>query len=199
MAPVIYMIRHGEKDPKLPDGKDPDGLSAQGVQRSQYLPHVFGKDSGYDIGYILAEHPKGDGGRERPCDTVKPLAASLGLAIDDRFDRDDNVGPANAARAWSGPGNVLICWEHGQLAGIAEAIGVKKFAKGTGVKDRDEIKYPGDRFDLIWVVPEPYDEITEVRSEDVPGLDDGHGKGGDGGDDDGDGKQKKHKKHDDDD
>jgi hypothetical protein len=51
------MIRHGEKPPKV-DGKDQEGLSAQGVDRAQGLQKVFGKDSGYDIQYILAEHPK---------------------------------------------------------------------------------------------------------------------------------------------
>jgi hypothetical protein len=59
---------------------------------------------------------------------------------------------------------VLICWEHGQLADIAEALGV-----------RGNVKYPGDRFDLIWTVPAPYTSIASVTSEDVPGLDDGVG------------------------
>jgi hypothetical protein len=53
VKPVIYMIRHGEKPPH-----DGDGLSAAGVTRAQYLPNVFGSDSSYNIGYILAEHPK---------------------------------------------------------------------------------------------------------------------------------------------
>jgi len=52
-APIIYMIRHGEK----PD----DGaknLSVQGEGRAQRLRKVFGKESGFNIGYIIAEHPK---------------------------------------------------------------------------------------------------------------------------------------------
>ena len=52
------MIRHGEKPPKDADGNDVDGLSAKGVDRAQGLVKVFGKDSEYNIGYILAEHPK---------------------------------------------------------------------------------------------------------------------------------------------
>jgi hypothetical protein len=52
------MIRHGEKPPKLPNGEDADGLSAQGVTRAQGLRQVFGVTSRYNIGYILAEHPK---------------------------------------------------------------------------------------------------------------------------------------------
>jgi hypothetical protein len=35
------------------------------------------------------------------------------------------------------------------------------------------IEYPHKRFDLIWEVPPPYTEIANVRSERVPGLDDG--------------------------
>jgi hypothetical protein len=52
-SPTVYLIRHGEKPS---DGGT--GLSAQGVQRSQCVRSVFGKDSGYNIGYILAQTPK---------------------------------------------------------------------------------------------------------------------------------------------
>ena len=52
------MIRHGEKPPKDDDGNDVNGLSAQGLNRAQGLVGVFGRDSEYNIHYILAEHPK---------------------------------------------------------------------------------------------------------------------------------------------
>lgn len=55
--PIIYLIRHGEKPPKI-DGKDQDGLSAQGLVRASGLVKVFGNDSLFDIGYILAQHPQ---------------------------------------------------------------------------------------------------------------------------------------------
>jgi hypothetical protein len=71
-APIIYMIRHGEKPPKLPNGDDADGLSAQGLERAQGLRQVFSKSSSYNIGYILAEHPKK--GRSLP-----PWTLSLSL------------------------------------------------------------------------------------------------------------------------
>jgi hypothetical protein len=50
-----------------------------------------------------------------------------------------------------------VCWEHGQLAKIAEALGVK-----------GQVEYPGDRFDLIWKVEKPYKEIESPTSEDTP-------------------------------
>jgi hypothetical protein len=52
-AQTVYLIRHGEKPS---DGNN--GLSAEGVQRAQCLRDVFGSSSAYNIGYIIAEHPK---------------------------------------------------------------------------------------------------------------------------------------------
>ncbi|KAF5565836.1 phosphoglycerate mutase family [Fusarium phyllophilum] len=168
--PTIYMIRHGEKPTKV--GKtEPDGLSAQGKERANDLPNVFGPNSPYNIGYIMAEHPHKDGGRDRPWKTVEPLGDALGLKIHRNIDRDDYAGAASEALSFEGPGNVLLCWEHKSLEGIAKAIGIQGYAAETGWTG--EVKYPGDRFDLIWVVPPPYTEITVVGSELVPGLDDG--------------------------
>ncbi|KAG4263625.1 hypothetical protein FPRO03_09932 [Fusarium proliferatum] len=168
--PIIYMIRHGEKPAEV-DGKEPDGLSAQGKKRADDLPSVFGENSSYNIGYIMAEHPHHDGSRDRPYKTVKPLAHALGLKVHKDIQRDDYVGAKNEALSFDGPGNVLLCWEHKSLEGIAKAIGIQGYAAQTGWTG--EVKYPGDRFDLIWVVPPPYTEITVVGSELVPGLDDG--------------------------
>jgi len=173
-APILYLIRHGEKPPKLPNGEDADGLSTKGVERAQGLRQVFGKNSQYNIGYIVAEHPKSDGSRSRPYETIHPLAEDLGLTINSSIDRDDVEAAAKAAKAWEGPGNVLVCWEHGELAKIAEAMGVKKFAKDVDVEHHHKIEYPGDRFDIIWTVVKPYDEIVAVTSEGVQGLDDGN-------------------------
>ena len=62
-----------------------------------------------------------DGGRDRPYQTVLPLSQDLDLVINSMIGRDDVKAAAEAATAYSGPGNVLVCWEHGQLAKIAEA------------------------------------------------------------------------------
>jgi hypothetical protein len=62
-----------------------------------------------------------DGGRARPYDTVLPLSQDLGLVINSMIGSNDVKAAAEAARAYSGRGNVLVCWEHGQLAKIAEA------------------------------------------------------------------------------
>ena len=56
-TPILYLIRHGEKPPKEADGEDAIGLSERGVSRSEGLVKVFGRDSPYNIGYIIAQEP----------------------------------------------------------------------------------------------------------------------------------------------
>jgi hypothetical protein len=105
---------------------------------------------------------------------VKPLADSLGLEINDAINRGDAKEVAKAAKGYDGPGNVLICWEHKVLSKIIAKLGVEKYGKGVvdgNVNKHGEIEYPGDRFDVIWTIKKPYDEINEVSSENVPGLD----------------------------
>jgi hypothetical protein len=51
--PTVFFIRHGEK-PK--DGGT--GLSADGLERAQCIRSVFGANSAYNIGYIMAQKPK---------------------------------------------------------------------------------------------------------------------------------------------
>jgi hypothetical protein len=53
-TPIIYMIRHGEKPPN-----EGIGLNQAGSWRATCLPGVFGSGSNYNIGYIIAEKPKG--------------------------------------------------------------------------------------------------------------------------------------------
>jgi hypothetical protein len=99
---------------------------------------------------------------------VQPLAQDLGVEFNTTIDRDDAAGVARAVEGYRGTGNILICWEHHNLSDIAKAIGIKGFEPSTGWLGKAE--YPGSRFDLVWVVPAPYDEITQVLSEDTPGF-----------------------------
>lgn len=52
--PTVFFIRHGEK----PSSHDNPTLSPRGKKRAQCIRSVFGDDSDFDIGYILAEKPK---------------------------------------------------------------------------------------------------------------------------------------------
>ena len=67
-----------------------------------------------------------DGGRDRPWETVRPLSQALGLEVDTSIGRDDVKDAAKAVKIYDGSGNVLICWEHGELVKIAKALGATK-------------------------------------------------------------------------
>lgn len=49
-SPVVYLIRHGEK----PADPEDHGLTPDGWRRAECLRGVFGADSEYNIGHIMA-------------------------------------------------------------------------------------------------------------------------------------------------
>ena len=63
-----------------------------------------------------------------------PLAQALGLDIDLSVNRNDARKVADKVKKFKGPGNILICWEHGQLQDIMQELGVA-----------DAPAYPGER------------------------------------------------------
>ncbi|GLI81622.1 hypothetical protein PoHVEF18_010007 [Penicillium ochrochloron] len=152
--PTVYLIRHGEK----PDSGN--GLSTQGLERAQCLRTVFGASSEYNIGHIMAQTPLSSGKRQRPYDTVEPLAEDLGLTVDVSCDRDDPGCVKDVVDGYTGSGNILICWEHDALTDIVSDLG-----------DKNAPDYPDDSYNIIWTDPSPYTTITAETSENCPGLD----------------------------
>ncbi|OAA70080.1 hypothetical protein LEL_09896 [Akanthomyces lecanii RCEF 1005] len=151
--PNIFLIRHGEKNH---DGT----ISAKGMEREQCLVDLFGRDSRFDIQKIIVQNPHpGDNLSQRPYNTTLPLARSLGLTIEHKCEYKDAECAAKEAKAYRGPGNILIAWEHQMLTHVSEALG------------GDPEKYPGKRYDLIYDQPYPYDSV-KIYSENCPGLDD---------------------------
>lgn len=65
-----------------------------------------------------------DGSRERPYETVEPLAEELGLTVDTSCKKTDTQCVQDVVDAYDGDGNILICWEHHELTLIAEQLGV---------------------------------------------------------------------------
>lgn len=58
--------------------------------------------------------------------TVQPVANDLGLTVDTSCDRDDANCVAILVENFDAEGtgkNILICWEHNNLTGIAKALG----------------------------------------------------------------------------
>ncbi|RHZ55897.1 hypothetical protein CDV55_102166 [Aspergillus turcosus] len=154
--PTVYIIRHGEKSGDPEDS----GLNADGFRRAECLRDVFGVNSTFDIGYIVAPRPNRYGQHRRSFETVLPLAIDLGLEVDLSCKRNQVRCVGNLVRNFQGPGNILISWRHGRMKEIVDELGSSHAPE-----------YPEDRFDLIWSVPFPYGNITDVRSEGCPGLD----------------------------
>jgi hypothetical protein len=75
------------------------------------------------------------GKRQRPYDTVEPLAEDLGLTVDTSCGRDDSSCVKDVVKNYTGSGNILICWEHSALTDIVEELG-----------DDDAPDYPDDRY-----------------------------------------------------
>ncbi|KAG0009812.1 hypothetical protein BGZ81_003150 [Podila clonocystis] len=152
--PTIYLIRHGEEPS---DGST--GLSSDGEKRAQCLRKVFGTNSKYNIGFIMAQKYQSDGYHARSYLTVKPLAKDLGLTVDTNCDRDDPKCVKKAVGKYTGSGNILICWQHRALRDVAESLG-----------DYTPPKYPDDVFGQIWTYLAPYTEVTTITEENCPGL-----------------------------
>ncbi|KAH0594739.1 hypothetical protein MHUMG1_07573 [Metarhizium humberi] len=155
-VPVYYLIRHAEKNT---DGT----ISIQGQQREQCLVKLFGKSSKYNIQHIMVQTPyPGDSAEDhttqRPYNTTLPLAESLGITIDHPCNYTDTSCAGQAALNYTGPGNVLIAWEHVHLPAVSKAIG-----------GQDVPSYPDSHFDLIYNQPLPYTNVT-VTSEDCAAI-----------------------------
>jgi hypothetical protein len=157
MTPLkIMIIRHAEK-PKAdgtdagvsPEGvPDPEELTVRGWQRSGALIRFFAP-VGRQFSHVeivtpdlifasaVAHHSKS----LRPHHTVLALADFLGQKLVLKHPKGDE--DALVADVLSRSGAVLIAWEHEAIPGIANQI--------LGNATTCPQKWPGDRFDLVWV------------------------------------------------
>jgi hypothetical protein len=96
--------------------------------------------------FILAAKP--DGKSQRPSETITPLATALGLTPNTKHANDDYRAVADAVTTdgqYAGK-VVLICWHHGNLQNLAEAIGAD-----------DVTKWPSTVFDELWEIDYGHD------------------------------------------
>jgi hypothetical protein len=164
----IMVIRHAEKPPTKDDddaptdaassnkvlegppyGVDDDGnnsnesLIVLGWQRAGALTCLFdpayGPLQNSDLAtpqHLFASASKS----QRPLETIEPLGSRLGL-MPTTESKNDYKDIADQAMACGGI--ALICWQHGDIPHIANHI--------LGDKTTAPQKWPGDRFDLVWV------------------------------------------------
>jgi hypothetical protein len=156
-ANKIMIVRHAEKpsdDGKIlgvdAAGKDnTEELIVRGWQRSGALVRLFAPRDGRFVDPHLAtpktifaskvgKHSKS----LRPQHTVLELATLLGLTLSLGHDKGDLEALAADAIAAQGP--VLIAWEHQDIPDIVNLI--------TGNSTTCPQTWPGDRFDVVWVL-----------------------------------------------
>lgn len=153
-APVIMVIRHGEKPAKsqpvagidLSGRPDLRSLTEQGWTRAAYLVDLF---TPTDTGHAPLQCPRviyasgqggsaGEGTRSR--ETVGPLAAALGIPVNTTFSRGQEAALADEAAHQAAP--VLICWQHQSIPAIAAALRPATPAPPATWAD--------DRYDVVW-------------------------------------------------
>ncbi len=147
----LIFIRHAEK----PDVGD--NLSCAGFNRSLKLPEVIKAKFGLpDYIYVPALHLGKSTPRARMFQTISPLAVKYNLAVNSKFEEEDDAGIAGDLI--SKKGTILIVWEHNQIKPLLKALGLK-------VKDLD---WPANDFDSIWIIN--YKDGKAVISSDKEGL-----------------------------
>ncbi|HTR86392.1 MAG TPA: histidine phosphatase family protein [Reyranella sp.] len=175
MALKVMIVRHGEKPPvkhQPPFGTTVDGeqdwesLINPGWLRAGGLALLFDPRAGWALpaalatpAQLYASKPRdsadadSDGDKEgskskRPLETITPLSQRLGHAINLDFGKGDEKQLVDAVLKQAGP--VLISWQHERIPDISNRlVGANPPAGGIPQK------WPGKRFDLVWVFDAP--------------------------------------------
>jgi hypothetical protein len=148
-ATKIMVIRHAEKpdgEPGImPDGsQNPEALTAAGWRRARALAGMFAPADGSFVDSRLSRPGAlfaSGSDSLRPKQTLTPLAVALNLVVDATYlkgQEDLLVGGAKSA-----DGVALIAWQHEAIPKIAMLI--------QGSADSVPPRWPGHRFDLVWV------------------------------------------------
>ena len=153
-ASVIMLIRHAEKPTGsgAPHGVDPKGnhdkesLIVQGWQRAGALVELFdpavGKlRTGLTKPTALFASNPGSHGSKRPLETITPLAQRLNMTVSTPVKDGETKQIADILAAT--PGAPLAAWQHQDIPAIAGHL--------KHVHPKPPMKWPGDRFDIVWV------------------------------------------------
>ena len=156
---AVFIIRHGEKPQDVEPrhaGVDYRGsqnehsLRPRGWQRSGVLAGLFDPAhgplrAGLRVPRVLISPSYGHPSKtadHRTYQTIRELSDRLGVEITADFAKGQEPKLA-AAVLNSGPGAVLICWEHSHIPALAAAL---PLASGSIIPK----SWPDDRYDVIW-------------------------------------------------
>jgi len=174
MPTKIMVIRHAEKPDDKHKGvtshgdEDNESLIVRGWQRAGALTVLFDPTIGSLQNAALAvpkaiyasdpkkaseaddDDDKKGSKSKRPLQTITPLAERLGIKdkVKVKFAKGDEKHMVESVLAESGV--VLISWQHQKIPDIAKHI------VGSNPPTKPiPTKWPGDRFDIVWVFTPP--------------------------------------------
>ena len=142
---VILVIRHAEKPDKG------DGLAPAGKTRAKAYVNFF-KNYTVNRQPLKLDHlfAAADSKQShRPRLTLEPTSKNLGLSIDCQFEDEQFQNLADEIRTKLHGKNILICWHHGEIPQLVQALGAHSdqlFRKG---------KWPDAVYN--WVIELRYD------------------------------------------
>ena len=118
---VVLIIRHAEKPDSGP------GLSAAGQERAQgyvqYFTRLATNPTPLHLSYLVAAADSPNS--HRPHLTVEPLSRALGLELELNFSSLESLELARELRTKPHGKHILICWRHGKIPDLVQALGVK--------------------------------------------------------------------------
>jgi broad specificity phosphatase PhoE len=118
----ILLMRHAEKSGDPLDSHLSQEGYARAAKLADYIPATFGIPQ-FLFATSISKHSM------RPIETVQPLSAKIGVAIDPTY-ADQDYG-ALASQLLSDPryGNagalIVVCWHHGNIPSMARALRAK--------------------------------------------------------------------------
>lgn len=147
---VILVIRHAEKP------ESGETLSAAGEVHAQAYANYFKRFSingqPHQPDRLFAA--KDSSVSDRSCLTLEPTAKALGLTIDSRFNDNQFLELARQLQGSSQGTNILICWHHGNIPNLLQALGADPG------KLLPKARWPDAVFN--WVIQLRYDENGQL-------------------------------------
>jgi hypothetical protein len=151
----VVIVRHAEK-PETGTGLTPAGVARANAYVS-YFTHYKADGNVIKFGRLIATADSKNSFRERL--TLEPLSKATGIPLELGFKNKQFGDMVKSLNDSPKPGNILICWHHGNIAPMVTDFG------GNATKLIGAAKWPEDRFD--WVIQLHYDASGRLIQKDT--------------------------------
>lgn len=131
----IVIIRHAEKQTQN------ENLNCMGFNRSLKLVNVLYKKIGVPSAIYIPSIGNGSTTtHSRMFQTITPFAVKYNVSINSSFSGNDFDGLTKDIKGKSG--TILLVWNHGSIAALTKALGIKG----------QQLKWSENDFDSMWVL-----------------------------------------------